>query len=49
METRRSTLQGLWLPLASPFRDGAFEDQSLRRLVKHVAGEPSTVSSSAKG
>lgn len=40
METRRSTLQGLWLPLVTPFRDGALDDASLRRLVKHVAGEP---------
>jgi 4-hydroxy-tetrahydrodipicolinate synthase len=40
METRRSALEGLWLPLVTPFRDGALDDASLRRLVKHVAGEP---------
>jgi 4-hydroxy-tetrahydrodipicolinate synthase len=33
-------LQGLWLPLVTPFRDGALDEISLRRLVRHFAGEP---------
>ena len=31
---------GLWLPLVTPFRDGALDEVSLRRLVRHYAGEP---------
>jgi len=33
-------LQGLWLPLVTPFRNGALDEVSLRRLVRHYAGEP---------
>ncbi|MFN4209589.1 MAG: 4-hydroxy-tetrahydrodipicolinate synthase, partial [Devosia sp.] len=33
METSRSALQGIWLPLITPFRDGALDEGSLRRLV----------------
>lgn len=40
METSHSALQGLWLPLITPFRDGALDEVSLRRLVKHFAAEP---------
>ena len=40
MEINRSTLQGLWLPLITPFRDGALDEVSLRRLVTHYAAEP---------
>src|SRR4051812_6784194 len=36
----RSQLQGLWLPLVTPFRDGALDEPSLRRLVRHYAGGP---------
>jgi 4-hydroxy-tetrahydrodipicolinate synthase len=32
--------QGLWLPLVTPFRDGALDAASLRRLVGHYAAEP---------
>ncbi|WP_211851121.1 4-hydroxy-tetrahydrodipicolinate synthase [Plastoroseomonas hellenica] len=32
--------QGLWLPLVTPFRDGALDAVSLRRLVRHYAAEP---------
>jgi 4-hydroxy-tetrahydrodipicolinate synthase len=28
-------LQGLWLPLITPFRDGELDEASLRRLVRH--------------
>lgn len=31
---------GLWLPLVTPFRDGAIDIISLRRLVRHYADQP---------
>jgi 4-hydroxy-tetrahydrodipicolinate synthase len=31
-------LRGLFLPLVTPFRDGALDEPSLRRLVRHYAG-----------
>jgi 4-hydroxy-tetrahydrodipicolinate synthase len=31
---------GLWLPLVTPFRDGVIDIASLRRLVRHYAGQP---------
>jgi 4-hydroxy-tetrahydrodipicolinate synthase len=40
METDRTTLHGLWLPLITPFRDGALDDVSLRRLIRHFAAQP---------
>src|SRR5262249_41703923 len=40
METGPLALQGVWLPLITPFRDGALDAVSLRRLVRHFAGEP---------
>jgi 4-hydroxy-tetrahydrodipicolinate synthase len=33
-------LHGLWLPLVTPFRDGAIDEASLRRLVRHYAALP---------
>ena len=36
----RSRLTGLWLPLITPFRDGAIDETSLRRLVRHYAARP---------
>jgi len=36
----RSLLQGLWLPLITPFREGALDVASFRRLVRHYAGKP---------
>src|SRR6266545_3574342 len=35
-----SRLQGLWLPLVTPFRDGEIDEASLRRLVRHYAAGP---------
>jgi len=32
--------QGLWLPLVTPFRDGALDETSLRRMVRHYLGQP---------
>jgi 4-hydroxy-tetrahydrodipicolinate synthase len=36
----RTRLQGLWLPLVTPFRDGELDAPSLRRLVRHYAERP---------
>jgi len=35
-----SQLHGLWLPLVTPFCDGAVDEASLRRLVRHYAALP---------
>ena len=35
-----SRLQGLWLPLITPFRDGELDEPSLRRMVRHYAEGP---------
>ena len=35
-----SALQGVWLPLITPFRDSRLDLVSLRRLVRHFANEP---------
>jgi 4-hydroxy-tetrahydrodipicolinate synthase len=35
-----SRLQGLWLPLITPFRNGELDEDSLRRLVRHYAAAP---------
>lgn len=40
MTNNPSTLQGLWLPLVTPFIDGMLDEASLRRMVVHYAGEP---------
>ena len=40
MTDLRSQLQGLWLPLVTPFRDGEIDEPSLRRLVRHYARGP---------
>jgi 4-hydroxy-tetrahydrodipicolinate synthase len=40
MTDLRTHLHGLWLPLITPFRDGALDEASLRRLVGHYAAEP---------
>jgi len=37
MQTIHSTPQGIWLPLITPFRDGAFDEASARRLAAHYA------------
>jgi 4-hydroxy-tetrahydrodipicolinate synthase len=36
----RDLLRGLWLPLVTPFRNGALDETSLRRLIRHYAGLP---------
>ena len=40
MEANKPTPNGLWLPLVTPFRDGKLDETSMRRLVRHFAGEP---------
>jgi 4-hydroxy-tetrahydrodipicolinate synthase len=39
MTDLRHRLQGLWLPLVTPFRDGRLDETSLRRLTRHYTGE----------
>jgi 4-hydroxy-tetrahydrodipicolinate synthase len=34
------SIQGLWLPLVTPFRDGELDETSLRRMVRHYLGQP---------
>ena len=36
----QNLLQGLWLPLVTPFRDGELDEPSLRRMVRHYAEGP---------
>jgi 4-hydroxy-tetrahydrodipicolinate synthase len=40
MNDLRTRLQGLWLPLITPFRDGKIDSPSLQRLVRHYAPGP---------
>ena len=40
MTAGRPALQGIWLPLVTPFRDGDVDETSLRRLISHLAGQP---------
>jgi 4-hydroxy-tetrahydrodipicolinate synthase len=40
MTELETQLQGLWLPLVTPFRNGELDEASLRRLVRHYAGGP---------
>jgi len=34
------TIQGIWLPLVTPFRDGALDEASLRRMVRPYLAQP---------
>ncbi|HKJ61415.1 MAG TPA: 4-hydroxy-tetrahydrodipicolinate synthase [Hyphomicrobiales bacterium] len=40
MQLSQSTLNGIWLPLITPFRDGELDRISLRRLIRHYAAQP---------
>ena len=40
MNDLRTRLQGLWLPLVTPFRDGVLDEPSLRRLLRHYTSRP---------
>ena len=33
-------IEGVWLPLITPFRDGELDEPSLRRMVHHYLGQP---------
>lgn len=33
-------IQGIWLPLVTPFRDGALDEASLRRMARHYLDQP---------
>lgn len=38
MQASPSIPQGIWLPLITPFRDGALDEVSARRLARHYSG-----------
>ncbi len=40
VDTHASRLEGIWLPLVTPFKDGRLDEASLQRLVGHYCGEP---------
>lgn len=40
MTTPRQPIEGLWLPLVTPMRDGGLDETSLARLVRHYLGQP---------
>ncbi len=40
MQDNSDDIQGIWLPLVTPFRDGQVDEPSLRRLLHHYLGEP---------
>lgn len=40
MTTPRHAIAGLWLPLVTPLRDGALDEASLARLVRHYLDQP---------
>jgi 4-hydroxy-tetrahydrodipicolinate synthase len=40
MQTSSSIPQGIWLPLVTPFKDGAFDQVSAQRLARHYAAAP---------
>ena len=33
-------IEGVWLPLITPFRDGSLDERSLQRMVRHYLGQP---------
>jgi 4-hydroxy-tetrahydrodipicolinate synthase len=39
MTTNQTILEGLWLPLITPFLNGELDETSLRRLVRHFSAE----------
>lgn len=36
----RPRLEGIWLPLITPFTDGALDESALAALARHYLGEP---------
>lgn len=42
-------IAGIWLPLVTPFRNGALDEASLARLAAHYAAPVCRISASAGG
>src|SRR5579863_571745 len=40
LTSRPAALAGIWLPLITPFRDGALDEASIHRLAQHYGREP---------
>jgi 4-hydroxy-tetrahydrodipicolinate synthase len=40
MRNDQTTPNGIWLPLVTPFRDGALDELSVRRLIRHYGQQP---------
>jgi 4-hydroxy-tetrahydrodipicolinate synthase len=40
MEPDYPALQGVWLPLITPFREGVLDEVSLRRCILHFGAQP---------
>lgn len=40
MKANPMRLSGIWLPLITPFNNGALDETSLRRLLRHYAAQP---------
>ncbi|SMF05228.1 4-hydroxy-tetrahydrodipicolinate synthase [Tistlia consotensis] len=40
IDENHRAIAGLWLPLVTPFRDGALDEASLARLVRHYCEQP---------
>ena len=38
--TARAEVRGVWLPLVTPFKDGALDQVSLKRLLRHLSARP---------
>jgi 4-hydroxy-tetrahydrodipicolinate synthase len=38
--TTQRPIAGVWIPLITPFRDGALDERSVRRLARHYAAQP---------
>ena len=39
-DSTRSEVRGVWLPLITPFKDGALDQVSLKRLLRHISARP---------
>jgi 4-hydroxy-tetrahydrodipicolinate synthase len=40
MQDDMAAIEGIWLPLVTPFRNGALDEASLTRLLRHYLAEP---------
>jgi 4-hydroxy-tetrahydrodipicolinate synthase len=39
-DSTRAEIRGIWLPLVTPFKDGALDEVSLKRLLRHISARP---------